>query len=78
MKEEVKGVLSRLALVIHWVGFIFGVIFFFGAMIGGFVESGSDDIAMFLSAPLLLFFFTGIGWLIRYIIVGKVHYLPYK
>jgi hypothetical protein len=47
-------------------------------MIGGFVESGSDDIAMFLSAPLLLFFFTGSGWLVRYIIVGKVHYLPYK
>ena len=41
-----KDFVVRLGLVIHWFGFILGFIAFGGLMVGGFMEEGSDDVAM--------------------------------
>ena len=73
-----KDFVVRLGLVIHWFGFILGFIAFGGLMVGGFMEEGSDDVAMFLSAPVFCFLFWGMGWLIRYILSGKCDPYSYK
>ncbi len=66
---------KRLALVLHWMGFVGGV--FFGG-IALFVFFAQGEVSALLSFPVIFLFFTAIGWLIRYIIVGKVHFLPWK
>jgi hypothetical protein len=73
MKEEAKGILSRLGLVIHWFGFVLGI--FFSAL--SFFMMFKQSPAVF-GIPLSFLFFNGFGWLIRFILSGKNHFLPYK
>ena len=66
---------KRLALVLHWMGFVGG------AFLGGvaiFVFFAQGEVAALFSAPVIFLFFTLNGWLLRYIIVGKVHFLPWR
>ncbi len=71
-----KDFFDRLGLVVHWFGFVCGCITFVAGMYMGFTNSGNSEV--FLIAPLTLFVLTAMGWLIRYVISGKCHYLPYK
>ena len=66
---------KRLALVLHWMGFVGGS-FLGGVAIFVFFTAGED--AALFSAPVIFLFFTANGWLLRYIIVGKVHFLPWR
>mgnify|MGYP006232283907 CR=1 FL=1 len=66
---------KRLALVLHWMGFVGGA--FLGWLALTYVWDGGEDAAAFL-APVIFLFFTANGWLLRYIIVGKVHFLPWR
>jgi hypothetical protein len=72
--------IERLGLVIHWFGFLVGVFFFLTLMIVGFMsnETGLQGAAPFFSAPVFALIPWGIGWLIRYIAVGKVKSLPWE
>mgnify|MGYP001183160273 CR=1 FL=1 len=68
-------IVKRLALVLHWMGFVGGVLL--GA-IGIFAFFAQGVIEALFSAPIIFLFFTLNGWLLRYIIVGKVHFLPWR
>jgi cytochrome bd-type quinol oxidase subunit 1 len=84
-----KDLLNRLALVVHWtsflVGFILATVIIYYAFLnlttvrtldGGYDTQYLLESALFLIPisilPLLL------GWLIRYILSGKAHILPWK
>ena len=71
-----NGFLQRLGLVIHWFGFIFGIWAFVIGMYIGFTTTNSA--INFLVSPLMLFAFTGLGWLVRYILIGKCDFFPYR
>ena len=86
-----KEILNIFALVIHWLGFLSGlgcvfVVSYFFMYQGFFQESDGGPLLIFWSNLwFTLFFgaslfigFTGIGWLIRYILYGKIHILPWK
>ena len=66
---------KRLALVLHWMGFVGGSFLGWAALSTSF--GGGEDAGLFL-APIIFLFFTANGWLLRYIIVGKVHFLPWR
>lgn len=71
-------ILKRLAFVIHWIGFIIGVISF---LLISFAPDGDGNILGLTKLLLGIFFlilYTGIGWLIRYVISGMIHFLPWK
>ena len=65
--------ISRLALVIHWFSFLFGILVFFTIL----------SVADFISFSLIISVFPIIllcnfaGWLIRFILVGKVSFFPF-
>ena len=65
---------ARIGLVIHWFGFLLGAFFFVFLIFTGFEESSGPA---FFASPFLFFLFSGLGWLIRYILVGKTHFLPW-
>lgn len=73
MREETKSVLSRLGLIIHWGGFLIGLMTSLAIIMNVFQQ----PLAIFI-APFSFIFFTGLGWIIRFILVGKIHFLPYK
>jgi|TARA_B110000914_G_scaffold64934_1_gene56680 hypothetical protein len=73
MKEEAKNVLSRLALVIHWAGFMLGLMLSLLMIMMVFQQ----PLVIFV-VPFIFLFFAGFGWLIRFILVGKIPFLPYK
>ena len=69
---------KRLGLVIHWIGFVIGL-FFFGLFV--FISlSGAESDALYVRGIGFLIFTvaSSIGWLIRYIIAGKIPFLPWK
>ena len=78
-------IVKRLALVIHWIGFTIGVIscVFAGTLAGGITvvvwelqfSLAAGSVILF---GLVGFLSLGLGWLIRWIIVGKIHWLPWK
>ncbi len=68
-------ILKRLALVIHWIGFIVGVITF---LLISFSDGDIFGLTRLLLGIFFLFLYTGIGWLIRYVISGMIHFLPWK
>ena len=81
--------LNRFALVIHWISFLVGLtiatVIIYNAYLnlttvrsldGGYDTQYLIESALLLIPisilPLLL------GWLIRYILIGKVHLLPWR
>ena len=68
-------ILKRLALVIHWIGFIVGVITF---LLISFSDGDIFGLTRLLLGIFFLFLYTGIGWLIRYVISGMINFLPWK
>ena len=68
-------IVKRLALVLHWMGFVGGVLLGAVSLLMFFTEG---LVAPLFLAPVIFLFFTANGWLLRYIIVGKVHFLPWR
>lgn len=83
------SIADRLGLVIHWIGFgcglfITGLIVYNGFLNLMYVRTvmgGLDTQFLFESFLLLAPAFLlplMLGWLIRYVLIGKVHILPFK
>ena len=71
-------IIKRLALVFHILFLLIGVTAFIGLMTSGVIDNSKNDIWYFLSAPVALFVLNGFGWTIRYIIEGKVNFIPFS
>jgi hypothetical protein len=83
------SIADRLGLVSHWTGFITGAILSITVTYNGYenlmyVRTLTDKLDydfLFESLLLLIAIFVLpllLGWLIRYILCGKVHILPFK
>ncbi|MDB0070451.1 hypothetical protein N9F72_03765 [Gammaproteobacteria bacterium] len=82
------SIADRLGLVSHWAGFITGAILSIYNTYDGYedlmyVRTLYDNYYVFWFGSLLVviaFFVLPLllGWLIRYILSGKVHILPFK
>ena len=70
-------ILHRFALLVHWFSFIVGIIAFSALFITAFTEA-QQPILILLFAPVLFFACNGMGWLFRFVISGKIHFLPWK
>lgn len=72
-------ILSRLALVIHWIGFLFGLSFSFFLMRALLfnVTNDSPDLFVYLAIALGFIIPWLIGWVIRFILVGNIKLLPW-
>jgi len=72
-----KDFINRVALVIHWFGFILGAsiptLFLFATIFG----NDPDSSGVLLVSPLIFIIFSLGAWVIRYILVGKCHFLPW-
>ena len=69
-----RDFLSRLGLVFHWTGFIFGIIV---AVLCIFV-GGTENIGFILFSPVPLFASISLGYLLRWVMVGgDIKFFPY-
>lgn len=70
--------LKRFALVVHWGSFSFGNLF--GLVFIGLSTSPefNNSGMLFFLGVFTIFAFSGLGWLARFVLVGKVHFLPWK
>ena len=85
------GILKRIALIAHWVGFISAILFgllFIGfalwpspsntfSIADGGIETHQRVLGLLLSM-LAFFSCSGLGWMVRFILMGKVHFLPWR
>ena len=78
-------ILHRFALVVHWSGFITGiastcVMFWIGTVPSSDVEDPQLYVrfAFFLFGIFTFFACTGMGWMARFVLSGKIHFLPWK
>jgi hypothetical protein len=73
-----KGFIQRLALLIHWIGFILGVLLtlvvIWISLLGGFWSF----LLGFLVAPMFGILPHLCGWVISWIITGNKQFLPFK
>ena len=86
------SIAQRLGLVIHWAGVLVTALFLVYTLIFSLEHSGGDGLLSYLLSYLDEFLFDHIlndeffplqilfliGWVIRFILVGKVHILPWK
>jgi len=77
-------ILKRIALIAHWVGFIsailFGLLFMSHTEVtfaNGGIETHQRVLGLLLSM-LAFFSCSGLGWMVRFILMGKVHFLPWR
>ena len=72
-------ILSRLALVIHWIGFLIGLSFSLFLMRALLFNETNDspDFFMYLAIALGFIIPWLIGWVIRFILVGNINLLPW-
>ena len=83
-------IIKRLSFVIHWIGFLLGIGLGVCALIAGIVFFGfifyDDEKIKFaigallcsLSSIPIYYGCTGVGWVFRYIIEGKIPWWPWK
>ena len=74
--------LGRIALVIHWFGFLVGI-FFGGVWLYTILEEWSvttPNYGLILIGGTVAFWLVPslLAWLIRYILVGKIPFEPWK
>jgi len=72
-------IIKKIALAVHWIGFICAI--FLGLLFIGWAlvpEFADRRVLMFSLGIFGCFSCLGFGWLARFIIVGKVHFLPWK
>ena len=70
-------ILHRFALIVHWFSFIVGTVFFSVMVYTAFFESQQPILGL-LFAPVILVACNGLGWLFRFVISGKIHFLPWR
>ena len=77
--------LKRFSLVVHWGSFAFGVLyglfFILAAVLPDFWNRQpeiNDRLLDFFLGIFLFFSGSGLGWLARFVLVGKVHFLPWR
>ena len=67
------GIAERLGWLIHWLGFLGGFFIFIISLILGW-----EDILVRFVGGIIFTICWGIGWFIRWILVGKVKFLPWQ
>ena len=77
-----KNFLDRIGKVVHWLGFIYSLVLIFVVMFAMFsdISSGIADrwfVQLIVGLPFAGSFWVG-GWILRYLITGKKHILPWK
>ena len=76
------GILHRFALIVHWSSFVVGLGFGATLIILGFIPPETTEVSMriLLMAFGVFTFFacTGMGWMARFVLSGKIHFLPWK
>ena len=72
--------LNSFALAIHWISFIFGLILGILLIGAGLIYEISLEQRFFtiLFGGFGLFSCAGLGWLARFVLIGKSHFLPWK
>ena len=76
--NEIDGFLQRLCLFIHMYGFILGICgFVLGMYIGFNPIEGIPPLAAPLGGIFHVFAFTGLGWVVRYRLIGKCNFFPF-
>tara|TARA_B110000438_G_C15276017_1_gene420507 strand:- start:116 stop:352 length:237 start_codon:yes stop_codon:yes gene_type:complete len=71
--------LKKFALIIHWVGFVCAI--FLGLLFIGFAlvpEFSDQRVLMFSLGIFACLACSVLGWLARFVLVGKVHFLPWR
>ena len=77
-------ILHRFALLVHWSSFVVGLGFGSVMLIYGFIPSSDADMTLYMRFLFIVFgvftFFacTGMGWMARFVLSGKIHFLPWK
>ena len=82
-------ILHRFALIIHWFSFIVGTLASLSFMYILYLnvtevrspDGGFDELFIIQGSILIPFSFVscaGLGWLFRFVISGKIHFLPWK
>ena len=74
--------LGRLGLVIHWIGFIFGIIFACTSIWVLFLTQSVTNpyfgLYFIVTPPFFFLSINSLSWLIRYILAGSVPFMPWK
>ena len=71
--------IDKFALLVHWFGFIFAI--FFGVLFIGTAvkpEYANDSMLLSILGIFACIACSGLGWLARYVLVGKINFLPWK
>ena len=77
-------ILHRFALLVHWSSFVVALGFGSVMLIYGFIPSSDADMTHYMRFLFIVFgvftFFacTGMGWMARFVLSGKIHFLPWK
>ena len=77
-------ILHRFALLVHWSCFVVGFGLGCVMLIYGFIPSSDADMTLYMRFLFIVFgvftFFacTGMGWMARFVLSGKIHFLPWK
>lgn len=70
---------ARLALALHWIGFILGLWLVISEIRVNFGDSTPTGLFDALWRMFSIFVIcTGIPWAIRFKLVGNIHFLPFK
>jgi hypothetical protein len=71
--------LKRLALVIHWVGFLSGAALVIGFLLAVITLGWSQGIFVAIGFLLALFLVPFLaGWVVRFILTGNKSFFPWK
>ena len=73
-----KDFVDRLGLVIHWSGFLLGASIVLVFLFTGIFGTDKDSLSILPYTPFFFALFSSFGWLIRFILSGKNHFLPWK
>ena len=73
-------ILDRFALVIHWISFSFGLVLGVSLICAGLIYDIPLEQRFFtiIFGGFGLFSCSGLGWLARFVLVGKIHFLPWR
>ena len=74
------NILKGFSLAVHWGSFLSGILFALTSLYISVLPNLSNIQRFGLVVFALIIFFScsGLGWLARYILVGKIHFLPWK
>ena len=75
-------ILHRFALIVHWSSFVLGLGFGTMLIILGFIAPESTEvftrILLMVFGVFTFFACTGMGWMARFVLSGKIHFLPWR